>query len=827
MRPPRRFATGLSALLSAALLAGGLTALDATLLPSAASATAVPPTPAGLTSAIEALQPYIGQSICDPVAKPGVSAFRDLLLRTYPDTTSLGIVRDCGIGEQSEHKEGRAFDWGVSVTNPTQVAEVSALTTWLTRTDGFGNAKAMARRLGIMYMIWNRQIWGAYDNQGWKPYSGVDPHTGHVHFSFGWNAAKKVTSYWSGHVAAIDYGPPTATTSIPHVTPVVSMANLTVRAAYGATTLSNPSSGAAVTALQTGLHITADGAFGAGTAAAVQQFQTDQHVTATGIFGPAEWRLLFPVPPVPVGRVDAIVATPSGAVLNGWALDADSSTSLTVHLTIDGVALDPVVASVPRTDVATAYPGLGTAHGYAVPVSLSEGDHRVCGTAVNAPGTPGTDGSLGCKVLTVQHSPVGAVEVAAPQLGTVALSGWDVDPDTTGAPPLTVTVDGSLRSVPLTTTTRTDIGSRFPGTGNAHGFTSSFALTQGSHAVCVTAANVAPTPGTTTALGCRTLVVRHDPVGAFETLTQSPAGVIAGGYDLDPDSTTALPVLLTVDGLSVAAGRADRARPDLTAYPLSGTGHGFSTTLAPLAAGSHTVCASAPNATGTPGVTVALGCRTLLVRHDPIGRLDLARTAPGVPGVGLAGWAFDPDSTTTTAVTVSVDGATFTTLDANLARSDVAAAYPGAALTTGYAGTLTLPMGPHTVCADALNADGTPGRTTHLGCRSVWVSTPVGTMDGIGLAAHVATVRGWTIDPDVAVANGVAVYVDGVIARSVAAVLPRADLARRLPGYGIDHAFSIPLTLTVGPHTICSTALNSRGTPGNNLPLGCRTLTVR
>ncbi len=51
---------------------------------------------------------YVGQTKCDPVAKPGVIAFKNLVLATYPCTTSSGIERSCSVGGTSEHKEGRA-----------------------------------------------------------------------------------------------------------------------------------------------------------------------------------------------------------------------------------------------------------------------------------------------------------------------------------------------------------------------------------------------------------------------------------------------------------------------------------------------------------------------------------------------------------------------------------------------------------------------------------------------------------------------------------------------------------------------------------------------
>lgn len=192
--------TGARGLLAVVLGAGLVAALPG-------AAQAVTPTPPPLPSGVEDLQPYVGQEGCDPVAKPGVLAFQSLLMSTYRDTGSLGIVRDCGIGGQSEHKEGRAFDWAVSVNNPNQVAEVKAVTDWLTAYQGPYFA-SNARRFGLMYMIWDHRIWKAYDpTKGWQPYTGPIPHTDHVHFSFGWNGAYKSTSWWSGKVAPLSCGP--------------------------------------------------------------------------------------------------------------------------------------------------------------------------------------------------------------------------------------------------------------------------------------------------------------------------------------------------------------------------------------------------------------------------------------------------------------------------------------------------------------------------------------------------------------------------------------------------------------------------------------------
>jgi hypothetical protein len=38
-----------------------------------------------------------------------------------------------------------------------------------------------ADRLGVLYVIWNRQIW--FPATGWKSYRGASAHTDHVHVS--------------------------------------------------------------------------------------------------------------------------------------------------------------------------------------------------------------------------------------------------------------------------------------------------------------------------------------------------------------------------------------------------------------------------------------------------------------------------------------------------------------------------------------------------------------------------------------------------------------------------------------------------------------------
>lgn len=175
--------------------------------------------PAAFGAGIEGYARYQPQRTCDPTPKPGVVAFRDLALATYPVSRSMGISRGCSVGGTSEHKEGRAFDWGVNVNRPAEKAAAEDLIARLLATDQYGNAHALARRMGVMYIIWNRQVWASYQvSAGWRPYYGASAHTDHVHVSFSWAGALGQTSYWTGNVAAFDPAwpvPPSSSTPVP------------------------------------------------------------------------------------------------------------------------------------------------------------------------------------------------------------------------------------------------------------------------------------------------------------------------------------------------------------------------------------------------------------------------------------------------------------------------------------------------------------------------------------------------------------------------------------------------------------------------------------
>ena len=158
---------------------------------------AAPPSVRSFPAEIDPYQRYEKPTTCQATEQPGVKDFRALVMAAYPSTGRGNIVRMCGSSQAtSDHHEGRAWDWMVDVRNSREKAAADELIAWLLATDEHGNRHALARRFGISYIIWNKRVWKAYDRPGqWHTYTGSNPHTDHVHFSFSWAGAKRQTTF--------------------------------------------------------------------------------------------------------------------------------------------------------------------------------------------------------------------------------------------------------------------------------------------------------------------------------------------------------------------------------------------------------------------------------------------------------------------------------------------------------------------------------------------------------------------------------------------------------------------------------------------------------
>jgi hypothetical protein len=110
-------------------------------------------------------------------------------------------------GPSSDHHTGRAFDWSVDATRPGDRRRVRAFLRQIFATDRRGERHALARRMGIAYVIWDDTTYQAWDRFRGEPYlssscktrrkcSKTLRHRDHVHVSLSRAGARGRTSWF-------------------------------------------------------------------------------------------------------------------------------------------------------------------------------------------------------------------------------------------------------------------------------------------------------------------------------------------------------------------------------------------------------------------------------------------------------------------------------------------------------------------------------------------------------------------------------------------------------------------------------------------------------
>jgi SpoIID/LytB domain protein len=528
----------------------------------------------------------------------------------------------------------------------------------------------------------------------------------------------------------------------------------------------------------------------------------------------------------PIGSFDAATVVAPGQVrLHGWALDPNTTTPVNVHVYLDGRVVRGVTADIPRSDIGAAYPENGDRHGFDFRVNIAQGVHTLCLYALNqGPGDSHT--RFGCRSVDLGAPPVGRIDGISLVAGQLRMTGWTLDPDVPDAVSVHAYLDGAVHSQAPAQGSRPDVGRAYPAAGPLHGFDLTLPLPSGRHTVCLYAIDLGP-GSVNPQLGCRTVTVVVDPVGALDRLAGGATAIEVSGWALDGDSADPTNVSVQVDGSPIATFGTDRARSDIAAtYPGTGSHHGFARSI-PVAPGAHDVCVYAVNVGAGAGDT-ELGCARVSVGVPPIGRLDgFARV--GALQVQLSGWALDKDTTAPISVHVYVNGRVTGRLTADVQRPDIGRAYPASGPAHGFDQVLTLAPGDNQVCVYAINVAGGE-RNPSLGCRTIKLpesaANPFGRVDGVTVAPGSVTVAGWAVDADVPTSPvGVHVYVDGRASRGVVADGARPDIARAYPHYGPNHGFSGTASVTPGRHTVCAYGLN-QGHGTSSPSLGCQTVTV-
>ena len=154
------------------------------------------------------IEPYAGyqpQTKCRQTPQPGVLVLADWLVARGGGYGP--ISRSCAGSSTSEHKESRAFDWLLDAADPVDLALGDALLEEILAPDDTGQPHALARRMGVMYVIWNDRMYAAYDGFVPRRYlssscrtkrscSPTLRHRDHMHISLTRQGARGLTSWY-------------------------------------------------------------------------------------------------------------------------------------------------------------------------------------------------------------------------------------------------------------------------------------------------------------------------------------------------------------------------------------------------------------------------------------------------------------------------------------------------------------------------------------------------------------------------------------------------------------------------------------------------------
>lgn len=198
MPAPRHLALLAGALLTASLLTASPLVVGPGAPAQAAQVRAAP---------VEEYASYQPGTECRPRPKPGAVALGRWMVGAFGGGFG-GVGRACS-ASTSEHEEGRAFDWELDAAERADRVRARNFLTRVFAADRAGNTHSLARRMGIMYVIWDDRMWASYDRfevEGYLPgscpslsrCSKTQRHRDHVHVSLTRAGGRGATSWYAG-----------------------------------------------------------------------------------------------------------------------------------------------------------------------------------------------------------------------------------------------------------------------------------------------------------------------------------------------------------------------------------------------------------------------------------------------------------------------------------------------------------------------------------------------------------------------------------------------------------------------------------------------------
>jgi hypothetical protein len=318
-------------------------------------------------------------------------------------------------------------------------------------------------------------------------------------------------------------------------------------------------------------------------------------------------------------------------------------------------------------------------------------------------------------------NPYGSLDSVTGGYPGIKVSGWAMDPNSTGSAYIWVNIDGQGGPA-IANTERSWFNAAFPGYGSKHGFDVTIAKPPGTYQVCVTNATVG------VLISCQSVTI---PLGNghLDSVTQVPDGFLVKGWAVDFKTVNPTDVKITVNG-AVSTTTANTSVSWLNGYyPGIGTNHGFEVKiLRPV--GTYTVCADLP--------FMSLGCQSITTVKSEIVAFDSLTATPGQ--LRFTGWSFDTSTSAPNYIWASIDGRGAPYRAAN-PISWFNSLFPGAGPNHGFDITVPQTPGLHTVCVSGSNTG------QGLGCRTVNVPSTVveerGAFDSLVPTATGFRMTGW------------------------------------------------------------------------------------
>ena len=123
---------------------------------------------------------------------PGMKVLADFLRREFPFPEpawpgyGYNPRKIAGTNTWSQHASGRALDVRTNAEVAAELAYADGLCDWLVD---------HAEEIGLQSIIWNGRIWGGPSEKWfWRPFSGRNKHTDHVHFEINLAAGAGLTA---------------------------------------------------------------------------------------------------------------------------------------------------------------------------------------------------------------------------------------------------------------------------------------------------------------------------------------------------------------------------------------------------------------------------------------------------------------------------------------------------------------------------------------------------------------------------------------------------------------------------------------------------------